>query len=45
MPSDEENVWSLEESVILKGYGLFYIGKEIKDYGYSTEMRQMWMFI
>ena len=33
MPSDEENIWSLEESVILKGYGLFYIGKEIKDYG------------
>lgn len=45
MRNNEENIWSLEESVILKGYWLFYIGKEIKDYGYSTEMRQMWRFI
>lgn len=38
MPNNEEKHKEIEESVILKGYGLFYIGKEIKDYGQSNEM-------
>ena len=45
MRNNEEKHKEFEEFVILKGYGLFYIWKEIKDYGYSTEMRQMWRFI
>ena len=38
MPSDEEKHKEFEESVILKGYRLFYNWKEIKDYGKGNEM-------